>query len=161
MEEEVFSGKLQEFGILTLAQPYEQHTNADHSQVLILDNKGNVFFERTPSWHSEKSDVKKMKISGEDAEKIFQSISEYFKEPHECFIIPDLGYWEIILKNDEGKEFKFSNCMSGLVASFKKDSTETRTKNDSELREMTKLIKSILKDDSVIAFGGCMSMYKF
>lgn len=51
--------------------------------------------------------------------------------------------------------------MSGILSFSGNVSSDPRMKYDSELREMTILIKDIIKDKSVIAFGGCESMYKF
>ncbi len=154
-----FTGTLEKFGISTTAYPYLQTSSKDYGQLLIIDTHGDVIFERTATCRS-KSDVKRMKISEEDAKSILKRITEHFMVLHKCLIIPDIAHWVAALQNSEGEVFKFMNVMAGSVI-FEEDDADfdAKKKYYLELKETTKLIKSILNDNAIYAFGDGLPIF--
>ena len=161
-KDELFNGDLKEMAILTIPSPYLMLPNIDRYQILTIDKQGNVFFKRAlprKSWSVKQKYIdSKFTISEKDAAKILNCVGEYFKKPHECLIIPDCGYWEIILENTECEKYESTNITS--VAYTLKELGDNaneqlikEVKLSEELHEMNFLIKSIIKNKSIIAFG--------
>ena len=161
-KDELFNGDLKEMAILTIPSPYLMLPNIDRYQILTIDKQGNVFFKRAlprKSWSVKQKYIdSKFTISEKDAAKILNCVGEYFKKPHECLITPDCGYWEIILENTECEKYESTNITS--VAYTLKELGDNaneqlikEVKLSEELHEMNLLIKSIIKNKSIIAFG--------
>lgn len=159
---ELFKGSLKEMGIVTVPSPYLMLPDVDRYQILTIDKQGNVFFKRAlprESWSIKQKYIdSKFTISEKDAAKILNCVGEYFKKPHECLIIPDCGYWEIILENTDCEKYESTNITS--VAYTLKELGDNaneqlikEVKLSEELHEMNLLIKSIIKNKSIIAFG--------
>lgn len=161
-KDELFNGDLKEMAILTIPSPYLMLPNIDRYQILTIDKQGNVFFKRAlprKSWSVKQKYIdSKFTISEKDAAKILNCVGEYFKKPHECLIIPDCGYWEIILENTECEKYESTNITSVAYTLKELGDNENEqlikeVKLSEELHEMNLLIKSIIKNKSIIAFG--------
>ena len=161
-EDEPFKGDLKEMAIVTVPSPYLMLRDVDRYQILTIDKQGNVFFKRAlprESWSIKQKYIdSKFTISEKDAAKILNCVGEYFKKPHDCLIIPDCGYWEIILENTDCEKYESINITS--VAYTLKELGDNaneqlikEVKLSEELHEMNFLIKSIIKNKSIIAFG--------
>lgn len=110
----LFKGELQKIRIVSNNCKFGPRLDMDEEteQRITINNEGRVWFsgynDRCVDRKYKKLRSKTFKIEKQVADRIFSTISNYFKNGHEEIIATDVGLWWLELTNTEGITYQYS-----------------------------------------------------
>lgn len=115
-------------------------SSEETEQRLTINSEGRVWLTRD-SFANGIIQKTNFKANEEAVKNLLEVVALRFSRDHELHFVTDIGSWEIILTNEEGKEFRYSGPMM--------ESTDDVTYG---LSDMT---RRVLGRDDLFVFDGC------
>ncbi len=143
----IFTGQLQKIRLISNRLGYDPlpDPKEEVEQHLAIDADGQVWFSAYIFGQSgddryEKFRSQNLKLSKNDADKIFSAFTAYFSEGYDEVFATDIGDWIMKLTNTEGKTYNFRGS---LCSDFKVDGTD-----------LSDLLRDCLNMPDLYAFDG-------